>query len=351
MISSILMEGLIFAIMVLGLFMTFRVLNFCDMTVDGSFPLGACVLAICVVKGINPGLAMWITFSAGMTAGLLTNLIYTYLKIPDLLAGILMMTMLYSVNIRVLANKANQSLLNTNTIFDSVRSVKNIFHLSPAQKLSSVFENFHFNPETTSVFTGYKQSILGSFKTIKLHTSLMNICDEWAPVLVMILIIALIMFLLTLFFNTDLGLTMGALGSNPQMVISQGVNPVFIRAVGICFGDGLSALSGGFFAMYAGFADVGSGSGVVVSGLASLMLGEFLLHSNKITIQLLRVVLGSILYRALMFLARKYGSSIGMNANDLKLITGMLIIICLIISKYDIYGYLKKHLSRPEGNK
>ena len=304
MIQGIIIEGLIFGIMVLGVFMTFRVLNFCDMTVDGSFPLGACVLAACLTHGISPSLALCIAFASGLLAGLCTSLIYTKLKIPDLLAGILMMTMLYSVNLRVMSNQANVSLLRIPTIFSNIKNFMkaNFAALSP----------------------------------------------DWGIVFFLLIFTGLLLVFLNLFFSTDFGLTMGALGSNPQMVISQGVDPRIVRGVGICFGDGLASLSGALFAMYSGFSDVGSGSGVVVSGLASLMLGEFVIRSNRISWQTLRVIIGSIIYRALMFLARRYGYNIGMNANDLKLITGLLIIICLVISKQDIIGWFKQHLKRPE---
>ena len=167
-------------------------------------------------------------------AGLVTTIIYTKLRIPDLLAGILVMTMLYSVNLRIMSNKANVSLLREVTLFS---------------KLRSLFPNFS---------------------------------GEWTLVIFMLIFVLCMIILLDLFFSTDFGLTMGALGSNPQMVISQGVDPRFVRGAGICIGDGLAALSGAMFAMHSGFSDVGSGSGVVVSGLASLMLGEFLIKSNKI---------------------------------------------------------------------
>lgn len=285
--------------MVLGLFISFRVLNFCDMTVDGSFPLGGCVLAACLTHGIAPSLALILAFLAGIAAGLFTTLIYTKLRIPDLLAGILMMTMLYSVNLRVMSNHANVSFLKIPTIFSNItRWVKD--------------QGFAFSP-------------------------------DWAILGYLLIAVIILVIGLNLFFNTDFGLTMGALGENPQMIISQGVDPRFIRYVGICFGDGLAALAGAFAAMYSGFADVGSGTGVVVSGLASLMLGEFILKSNKISLQLLRVVLGSIIYRALMYFARRYGYAIGMTSNDLKLITGLLIIVCLVISQYNF----KDHLKRP----
>lgn len=299
MVSGILIEGFIYAIMVLGVFMTFRVLNFCDMTVDGSFPLGACILAACITHGVPPALALLIAFAGGGIAGFFTNLIFSKLKIPDLLSGILMMTMLYSVNLRIMSNHANVSLLRVNTVFKS---------------LEKTFP------------------VLG----------------DWSIVIFMAVFIGVLTLLLNTFFSTDFGKTMGALGSNVQMVISQGVDPRYVRAVGICFGDGLAALSGAMFAMYQGFADVGSGSGVVVSGLASLMLGEFLLRSPRIELQTLRVILGSILYRALMYFARRYGSVIGLGPNDLKLITGLLIIVCLIISNKSIINYFKEHLKRPQ---
>ena len=123
MITGILIEGLIYGIMVLGVFMTFRVLNFCDMTVDGAFPMGACVLAACLTHGISPALALLIAFTAGLLAGFCTTLIYTKLRVPDLLAGILMMTMLYSVNLRIMSNKANVSLLRVQTVFSNLKDI------------------------------------------------------------------------------------------------------------------------------------------------------------------------------------------------------------------------------------
>lgn len=283
--------------------MTFRVLNFCDMTVDGSFPMGGCVLAACLTHGIAPSVALLLAFCAGICAGLVTTLVYTKLRVPDLLAGILVMTMLYSINLRIMSNHANVSFLKIPTIFSKI--------ISAVQKAQASFS------------------------------------PDWAVAAYVFAVVLVLCFLLNLFYNTDFGLTMGALGANEQMVVSQGVNVKFMRGCGICFGNAFASLSGAFFAMYSGFADVGSGTGVVVSGLASLMLGEFVLRSNRIALQLARVLLGSIIYRALMFLGRRYGYVIGMNSNDLKLITGLLIILCLIISKYDIAKFLREHLARP----
>ncbi|MFA6855858.1 MAG: ABC transporter permease [Treponema sp.] len=303
MIHSILIEGLIYGIMVLGVFASFRILNFCDMTVDGSFPLGGCILAACLLHGIPPAAALVIAFAGGLAAGFFTTLIYTRLRVPDLLAGILMMTMLYSVNLRIMSNRANVSFLKVNTTFSRITAWM------------------------TQMFP--------------------SVSPEWGILLFLVIFVMLLKGGLDLFFHTDLGLTMGALGANEQMVVSQGVNPQILRGIGVCFGDGLAALAGAFAAMYNGFADVGSGTGVVVSGLASLMLGEFILRSNKISLQTLRVIIGSIMYRALMFVGRSYGYRIGLTSNDLKLITGLLIILSLIVSNLQGHTNLKQHFIRP----
>ncbi|HAM77760.1 MAG: ABC transporter permease [Treponema sp.] len=289
MFCSIIIEGLIYGIMVLGVFMSYRVTNFCDMTVDGAFPMGGCILAACLLLGMNPFLALCLAFLGGVLAGLCTTVIYTKLKIPDLLAGILMMTMLYSVNLRIMKNTANVSFLKIATPFSRITS----------------FCESHFPSLPAEV----------------------GVC-----IFLVVFVLAL-KWVMDIFYHTDLGLTMGALGANEQMIISQGVNPQVVRGIGVCVGDGLAALSGAFAAMYNGFADVGSGTGVIVSGLASLMLGEFIIRSNKIGMQTLRVLIGSVIYRGIMYFGRSYGFVIGLTSNDLKLITGLLIIICLIISK------------------
>ena len=290
MIEGILIEGLIYGCMVLGVFVTFRVLNFADMTVDGSFPLGGAVLAVLLLNGAPPAAAVVAAAICGMLAGLVTALIHTRLNVPDLLAGILTMTMLYSVNLRIMSNRANISLLRVDTVFTWAE------HVSAS----------------------------------------LSIPSSWGAVLLLASVLCAVKLLLDVFFHTDFGLTMGALGANPQMIISQGMNPAVLKTAGIMLGNALAAVSGAFASMYNGFADVGSGTGVVVSGLASLMLGEFLLRSNRIGIQTLRVLIGSIIYRGLMYFARSYGYAIGMSANDLKLITGVLIILCLIISQIQL---------------
>jgi putative ABC transport system permease protein len=299
MIAGILIEGFIYGIMVLAVLITFRILNFADMTVDGSFPLGAAVMAVMLTNGLPPVVAICLAFAGGALAGFVTSVIHTRLKIPDLLSGILTMTMLYSVNLRVMSNRANLSLLRVPTLFTRISEWAGEFMPS-----------------------------------------------QFAIVIVCFLITALIKTALDLFFHTDFGLSMGALGANPQLIISQGMNPDVIKMCGISLANGIVAVSGSLAAMYQGFADVNLGSGMIVSGLASLMIGEFLIRSNKVSVLTFRVILGSILYRGLMYLARNYGYYIHMTANDFKLVTGLLIVICIIVSKTGGRPGLRRKLLR-----
>lgn len=287
MIEGIFVEGLIYGIMVLGVFISFRILDFPDLTVDGSFPLGAALMAQCIMMGVNLWLALLIAFAGGVLAGVVTSLIHNHLKVPNLLAGILTMTMLYSVNIRVLGNRANVPLLNQETILSRV----------------------------TERLTGI-------------------IPDEYILLVFFVVVTLVIKVLLDLFFRTDLGLTIGAMGNNEQMVISQGVNPKTLKAIGLGLSNGLVALSGAFAAQYLGFADVGLGQGIIISGLASVMIGEFLImKSNRIGVLTLCAILGSICFYAVMYVGRYYGYVINMTPNDLNLIKGILIIILLVLTQ------------------
>jgi len=295
MIEGILIEGLIYGIMVLGVFITFRILDFPDLTVDGSFPLGAAVMAMMLISGKGILLSLGVSFLAGFAAGAVTAIIHNKLKVPNLLAGILTMTMLYSVNIRIMQNRANVPLLRTETVLTKVVTLAN-------GKLP----------------------------------------DEIVTVIFFALVVLGVKILLDLFFHTDMGLTFGALGNNPQIVISQGVNPDAMKIIGVGLSNALVALSGAFVAQYQGFADVNFGQGMVVSGLASVMIGEFILKSNRIGLLTLRAVLGSILFRGLMYVGRYYGYYINMTPNDLKLITGLLIIASLAITKFNFFKRKKK---------
>ena len=280
----ILIEGLIYGIMALGVFISFRVLDFPDLTVDGSFPMGAAVMAACLIGEVPFLLAFVITFIAGILAGMTTAVIHNKLKVPGLLAGILTMTMLYSVNLRIQKFRPNISFLRIDTIFDRI----------------------------TAVFKDY-------------------ISSTWSVLLLLLILVLVIKILLDLFFHTDMGLTLGAMGNNEQMVISQGVNPRLLKMLGIGLSNGLVALSGALAAQYQGQADVNLGRGVVIMGLASVMIGEFLIKSNKIALLTLRVLMGSIAFRGIMFMARNL-TFLSLRPSDLQLIYGLSIVLLLIIT-------------------
>lgn len=286
MIEGIFVEGLLYSTMALGVFITFRILDFPDLTVDGSFPLGAATAAILITNGVSPWVAVFVAFIGGVVAGAITATIHNKLHVPNLLAGILTMTMLWSVNIRVLGGRANLPLIRQVTALSQIRGMIE-----------------------------------------------MVIPEPWA-VLVFFLVLSLaVKVLLDVFFHTDLGLTLGAMGDNQQMVITQGVNPEYLKLIGVGLSNGLVAFSGAFVAQYQGFADVNLGQGIIIAGLASVMIGEFILRSNRIGVLTLRVILGSIVFRGLMYLGRYYGYYINLTPNDLKLITGLLIILSLVVTK------------------
>ncbi len=287
MIEGILVEGLIYGIMVLGVFITFRVLDFPDLTVDGSFPLGAALMVQGLLLGMNGWLALLIAFIGGVLAGVVTALIHNHLKVPNLLAGILTMTMLYSINIRILGNRANVPVLDQDTLLSDV-----------SNRLSGI------------------------------------IPDDYILLLFFVVVAITIKLLIDLFFRTDLGMTIGAMGNNEQMVISQGINPKTLKTIGLGLSNGLVAVSGAFAAQYLGFADVGLGQGIIISGLASVMIGEFLImKSNRIGVLTFCALAGSILFHAVMYLGRYYGYIIKMTPSDLNLIKGLLIIILLILTQ------------------
>ncbi len=285
MIEGIFVEGLIFSIMVMGILISYRILDFADLTCDGSFATGAAVATMCIMNGLGITVGLILAFLVGILCGMVTAEIHNRLRIPGLLAGILTMTMLYSINIRILGNRANVPLLKVETLY-------------------KVFpEVFSFMPSAFASLTGT------------------------------ILFVLVVKILMDLFFRADLGLAIGALGGNEQMVISQGMNPATLKLIGIGLSNGLIALSGGLLAQYQGFADANLGQGMVVQGLAAIMIGEFLFSSNRISLITLRCIFGAIIYKGLMFFGRKYGYLIGITTNDFKLLTGILVIISLAVAK------------------
>ncbi len=307
MIEGIFVEGLIFSIMVLGILISYRILDFADLTCDGSVATGAAVATMCIVNGLGITMGLVLSFLVGVLCGLVTATIHNKLHIPGLLAGILTMTMLYSINLRILGNKANVSLVRVDTLY----------RLFP--------DAFPFLSKAMAALVG---------------------------TLIFVLAVKVIM---DLFFRTDLGQALGALGGNEQVILSQGMNPALLKLIGVGLSNGLIALSGGLLAQYQGFADANLGQGMVVQGLAAIMIGEFLFSSNRISLITLRAILGGIIYKALMFLGRKYGYLIGITPNDFKLLTGILVIISLTIAQMRIMasdkGARKKALEKTLGHK
>lgn len=280
MLEGIFVEGLIYGIMALGVFITYRILDFPDLTVDGSFPLGAAVMVKSILSGIPIPIAFLITFISGGMAGSVTALIHNKLKVPSLLASILTMIMLYSINMRIM--KAPFISLN---------------------KVPTLLARF----SELGLFSNRALSYLTLF----------------------LIVIVLVIILLDRFFHTDIGLSLGALGDNEQMIINQGMNPEHLKIIGLALSNGLVAVSGGFIAQYQKFADINMGIGVVVIGLASVMIGELVLKSNRISLLLLRVVIGAIIYRGILFLSRP----LLIYPTDHKLFTGLLIIIILAVTQ------------------
>ena len=274
LIISTVAQGLLWSVMAMGVFITFRTLNIADLSVEGSFPLGGAVAAMLLAEKVNPATAIVAAGLAGMLAGAVSGLLYTKLKIPALMAGILTMIALYSVNLRVMG-KANLSLLNTDTIFTSLEFLK----LSP-----------------------------------NLTTFVAGLCIAIA-----------IPLWLYWFFGTEIGMAVRATGNNPQMIRAMGVNTDDMFLLGLVLSNGLVAVSGALIAQDNGFADVGMGAGTIVIGLASVIIGEVVFGTRNFKNSLISVVLGSILYRIVITVVLY----LGMPPNDLKLFTAILVAIAL----------------------
>ena len=275
LVLSTVSQGLLWAIMALGVFLTFRVLDIADLSVEGTFPLGAAVAATLIDAGHSVWFAMLIALIAGCIGGTVTALLTTKLKIPALLSGILTMIGLYSVNLMIMG-KANVPLLRAETVFTLT---ENLFGVS------SVVATL----------------IVGLVATV---------------------IVGAIMYW---FFGTVLGTAIRATGCNPQMARAQGMNTNVMVILGLLISNGLVALSGALVAQSNGFADVGMGTGTIVIGLASVIIGEVLFGTRSFKNWLISVVLGSVVYRAVIAIVLE----LGMPPNDLKLFTAVLVAIAL----------------------
>lgn len=285
--------GLILALLALGIFISFRIFDFPDITAEGSFAFGAATGASLIVAGWNPLLASGMAFLAGACAGALTGTIHTRFKINPLLAGILVMTALYSVNLHVMG-KSNMPLLNQSTLFTWVEQ----FSLQLSGENSRVL-------------------LLGWSVAVK---------DLWL-LLFCSIGIALFCLLLWWFFRTNLGTAMRATGDNDQMIRALGVNTKAMIIIGVALSNGFIALAGALLAQYQGFADVQMGMGMMVWGLASVIIGEAIINDNSLGMVIIGAVVGSVLFRLLVAIALRWG----LNPNDLKIITAAFVFIALIL--------------------
>ena len=280
-IIGVIEEGLIYAIMALGLYITYKILDFPDLSVAGAFPMGAAVTAMLILKGVHPALTLVLSFAAGLLAGCITGLIHVKLKVRDLLSGIIMMTALYSINLRI-AGKANLPIFSKETIFE------NAF-------LESVV------PEAL---------------------------DPYLVSIILFVIVLVCKILLDLFLKTRAGYLLRAVGDNEVLVTSLAKDKGMVKILGLALANGFVALAGCVYCQQKGFFEVSTGTGTMVIGLASVIIGTKLLkrfHSVKATTA---VIFGSIVYKACVSLA----IALGMAASDLKLITAVLFLIILVAS-------------------
>lgn len=272
-------QGIIWGIMTLGVYITFKVLDFADLTVDGSFALGGAVSAILISNGMNPFITLFFSFLAGSLAGLATGILNTKLQIPGILAGILTMIALYSINIRVMGGRPNIPLLGMST---SLTIIQNILSLSKV--VSDLLVGFVF-----SVF------------------------------------IVLIMYW---FFGTEMGCAIRATGNNEKMIRALGVDTNVMKTIGLMISNALVSLSGALVTQSQGYADVGMGTGTIVIGLASVIIGEVIFGNRfNFLYKLSSIVMGSIIYRIIIAIVLQ----LGLKATDLKLLTAIIVAIALSV--------------------
>ena len=280
-IIGVIEEGLIYAIMALGLYITYKILDFPDLSVDGTFPMGAAVTAMLILKGVHPVLTLLISFAAGLLAGCITGLIHVKLKVRDLLSGIIMMTALYSINLRI-AGKANLPIFSKETIFE------NAF----------------------------------------LEAVVPKALDPYLVCIILFVIVLVCKVLLDLFLKTRAGYLIRAVGDNEVLVTSLAKDKGMVKILGLALANGFVALAGCVYCQQKGFFEVSTGTGTMVIGLASVIIGTKLLKRFRSVKATTAVIFGSIVYKACVSLA----IALGMAASDLKLITAVLFLIILVAS-------------------
>ena len=285
--------GLILSLLALGVFISFRVFHFPDITADGSITLGASVAAVLLVAGVNPVAATAAAFASGLLAGAITGILHTKFNIHKLLSGILVMTALYSVNLHVMG-RSNIPLMSATTL------------TTFAEQIGSYF--------------------LGSGEILLVWG--WEVSRRDASVLVMALFLtSLVGLTMYAFFRTNLGTAMRATGDNAQMIRALGVSDENMTVLGLSVSNGLIAFSGALLSQYQGFADVQMGIGMVVWGLASVIIGEALVRTPSLGLTITGAVMGSVLFRLMVAIALRWG----LNPNDLKLITAVFVFAALVL--------------------
>lgn len=276
MLISTIGQGLLWSVLGVGIFLTFRVLNFPDLTTEGSFPLGGAVTVAAITQGVNPILATLFGFLAGMLAGLVTGFLYTKGKIPVILAGILVMSALNSVMLFVMSSP-NLSLLNQPTIFTKIEKL--------------------------------------------------NLPQNFDVILIGLIVVSVVITILYLFLHTELGQAYIATGDNEMMAKSLGINTDAMKILGLVISNGIIALSGALIAQSEGYADVNKGIGVIVIGLASIIIGELVFGELTLLERLIAIVIGSILYQLLILSVIK----LNFDTTYLKAYSSLILAVCLMV--------------------
>ncbi|SHO51761.1 ABC transporter permease [Anaerocolumna xylanovorans] len=279
--TGVLEEGLVYAILAFGVYITYKILDFPDLSVDGTFPLGGAVAAVLILKGVNPVLTLLFAFIAGTLAGTLTGIIHVKFKVRDLLSGIIMMTALYSINLRI-AGRSNVAIFDKDTIFENAFLKKLV-------------------PEAVKPY----------------------------ETLIILLFIALFMkLLLDFYMKTKSGYLLRAVGDNEVLVTSLAKDKGTVKIVGLALANGLVALSGCIYTQKSGFFEISSGTGSIVIGLASVIIGINLFRRKEKVKATTAVIIGTIIYKACVSIA----IAIGLSPSDMKLITAVLFLAILILS-------------------
>ena len=290
-------QGLIWGIMAIGVYITYKILDLADLTVDGTMCTGGAVCIMMLMNGHSVGIALLCAFLAGMVAGLVTGLFHTAMGIPAILSGILTQLGLYSINLRIMANKSNQAVsVDKYNLLVSLRYI--------------------------------------SFKDVPFYKN---------TIFVTAVFIVIIIALLYCFFGTELGCSVRATGSNPNMSRAQGINTDFNKIIGLMLSNGIVALASGLYAQYQGFADVNMGRGAIVIGLAAVIIGQVLFGKirGNFAFKLFSVVVGAIIY----FIVLQIVLWLGLNSNDLKLVSALIVGIFLAIP-YLKSKYFSKHINK-----